>query len=311
MKRYIKIAVSACVLMGLTAAATIRRLFGSDRQPYLTILYYHGLPKARLASFEQQMGLLARRARVVAADWEGDGPDRSSADHRYIVAVTFDDAFESVLDNALPVLATHGFHCTIFVPSGCLGQPPSWKMEANEDCAERVADAEQLSRSPSDLVTIGSHTVTHPHLTELSTETARHELITSMQDLTVLTGRCVRLLAFPYGDHDDAIVELCRSSGYRYVYTIQPIPIRLGAGEFVRGRIAVDPTDGPLEFLLKLSGSYRWLPVVSAVKRKLRPSQGARLGTGIPTQLSHQANSTVARSSQTECRKFKIRPDRN
>jgi peptidoglycan/xylan/chitin deacetylase (PgdA/CDA1 family) len=283
MKRYVKMAVSACVLAGLTAAVTIRRLFGSDRQPYLTILYYHALPKAQLSGFKRQMDMLARRARVVAADWDGDRPDQPSSDHRYIVAITFDDAFEGVLDNAVPVLAAHGFHCTIFAPSGCLGQPPSWAMETEADRSERVADAERLSRLPGDLVTIGSHTVTHPHLTALSTEAARRELIQSIQDLTVLTGKSVRLLAFPYGDHDDAVVELCRSSGYRHVYTIEPTPVWPGAGEFARGRVAVDPGDGPLEFLLKLTGSYRWLPIASAVKRKLPSSLYARPGTGSRT----------------------------
>jgi peptidoglycan/xylan/chitin deacetylase (PgdA/CDA1 family) len=281
-KRYVKIAVSAWVFAGLTTAAAFRRLSGLEARPCLTILYYHALPKAWVPGFERQMAMLARWARVVAADWEGDGIDQSVADHRYTVAITFDDAFESVLDNAVPVLAAHGFHCTIFAPSGCFGQSPSWAMETEEDSTERVADAERLSRLPGDLVTIGSHTVTHPRLTALSNETARRELIQSMQDLTVLTGTSVRLLAFPYGDHDDAVVELCRSSGYRHVYTIRPTPVQLGSDEFARGRVAVGPSDGPLEFFLKLTGSYRWLPVASAIKSKRLASRHAKLLGGRP-----------------------------
>jgi len=280
MTRHAKIAASAGFLLGLTVAATIRRLFGWKMQLSLTILYYHAVPKARLASFERQMAMLARRARVVAADWDGDGLDPPPANHRPLVAITFDDAFESVLDNALPVLAAHGFQCTIFAPSGCLGQPPSWAMETNADCAERVATAERLSRLPDDFVAIGAHTVSHPHLSVLSKEAARREIVQSMQDLTALTGRSVRLLAFPYGDYDDAVIELCRSSGYKQVYTTRPLPVWPGSGAFARGRIAVDPGDGPFEFFLKLTGSYRWMPISSAVKRMLSPSRSTRRGTG-------------------------------
>jgi hypothetical protein len=41
-------------------------------------------------------------------------------------------------------------------------------------------------------------------------------------------------------------------------------------GEFVLGRISVEPTDWALEFRLKLLGAYRWLPQAIALKRKLK-----------------------------------------
>jgi peptidoglycan/xylan/chitin deacetylase (PgdA/CDA1 family) len=56
--------------------------------------------------------ILARHVRVVPADWQG------LAEHVHNVAVTFDDAFESVIKNALPIMEKYGFHATIFVPSG-------------------------------------------------------------------------------------------------------------------------------------------------------------------------------------------------
>jgi peptidoglycan/xylan/chitin deacetylase (PgdA/CDA1 family) len=268
-KRHIKMAVSACVFAGSMASDAMRRAFGSSKKPNLTILYYHGVPKDRLASFERQMAMLARRARVVEADWDGDGSYRAPADRRPIVAITFDDALDSVFHYAVPVLAAHGFHCTIFVPSGWLGQSPSWSMDTEVDCTEHVAGTERLSQVRNDLVTIGSHTVTHPHLSALSIDAARREVVQSMRDLTAITGGHVRSLAFPYGDHDDPVIELCRSVGYTRVYTIKPVPVLLGQGAFVRGRVAVGPGDGPFEFWLKLTGSYRWMPLASAIKRKL------------------------------------------
>jgi peptidoglycan/xylan/chitin deacetylase (PgdA/CDA1 family) len=216
------------------------------------------------------MRQLARWARVIPLDWLNDSPNYLLYDRRYLVAITFDDAFDSVLDNALPVLAKHGFHCTIFVPTGHLGRPPSWWMEKYTERGERVATAERLSRLPADLVTLGSHTVTHPHITSLPDEIARHELAQSMQDLMTLTGEPVRLFAFPYGDYDRNSIELCRGCGYERVFTIDPTPIVPTDGAYVCGRTDVSPTDGPLEFFLKATGSYRWMPTASAIKRKLK-----------------------------------------
>ena len=276
MKRRAKIAVSAAVFAASMLAAGARLLAGRRRQPTLTVLYYHAVPAAQLAGFRRQMQFLARRTRVVPADWRGAATD----DPRPVVAITFDDAFDSVLDNALPVLAALRLHCTVFAPSGHLGAPPTWAMETGADAAERVAAAARLAKLPPALVTIGSHTVTHPRLTTLAAGDAMRELSQSRKDLAEVVGRPVDLLAFPYGDHDDAVVALCQQSGYRHVFTILPSPVAPAAGAFVRGRVAVDPTDGPFEFLLKMSGSYRWMPAASALKRRWRPARGAARTTG-------------------------------
>jgi peptidoglycan/xylan/chitin deacetylase (PgdA/CDA1 family) len=213
--------------------------------------------------------MLARQARVVAADWDGDGPDGPSANRRPIVAIAFDDAFESVFDNAVPILAAYGFRCTVFVPSGYIGQPPSWITDSDPDSAERVAGAERLSHLAGDVVTIGSHTVTHARLSALSRDAARREIVQSRQDLSALTGQTVTSLAFPYGDHNEYLIELCRSSGYKQVYTIQPVSVSPGSGAFARGRVAVDPSDGRFEFLLKVSGAYQWMCIASSIKSRL------------------------------------------
>jgi peptidoglycan/xylan/chitin deacetylase (PgdA/CDA1 family) len=239
---------------------------------------YHAIPPDQIRSFERQIQQLKQWARVVPADYEHEMADRYSADDPYLVAITFDDAFESALDNGLPALEAHGLPCTVFVPSGQLGQPPSWVMESDTDRAEQVAHASHISALSSDLVAIGSHTVSHPYLTSLSEETARQELVQSREVLSAISGRAVRLLAFPYGDHDAAVVDLCGECGYKHVFTVTPLPVRPGRDTFVRGRVAVEPSDGRLEFLLKATGSYCWMPVASSVKRRLlRTRYGTRV----------------------------------
>ena len=106
------------------------------------------------------MATLSRRARVVPADWAGEtDPARPT------VAITFDDAFVSVADNALPELARHGLPCTVFAPSGVLGRRPDWAMEPGVAGDEIVLDADRLRNVCGPLVTIGSHSVSHPALT--------------------------------------------------------------------------------------------------------------------------------------------------
>ena len=122
------------------------------------VLYYHAVRASARRQFAAQMDKLARLS--VPVDIEGT--DFLRAGRRYS-AVTFDDAFMSVVDNALPELRARRIPCMIFVPTGSIGRRPSWIGPSHDDAAEVVASAEVL-RTVADqpLVRIGSHSISHP-----------------------------------------------------------------------------------------------------------------------------------------------------
>lgn len=86
------------------------------RRPGRTVLYYHGIQKDQIASFERQMAHLAARYQVVPAlrirtAWaEGK---------RSLVALTFDDALVSVQEHVVPILKRHRLPATL--PTGIHG----------------------------------------------------------------------------------------------------------------------------------------------------------------------------------------------
>ncbi len=265
-KRKSKIAISLGFHLIVLAGRLLRRAAGSAPRHRLIILYYHSVPAALRARFVRQLDVLAARATVVPADYLGAAV---RGGHR--VAITFDDALTSVLDNAIPELRARGMPATIFIPAGSLGRPPAWEMEDNSvDDGAIVATADALGSVASEVVKLGAHTLTHPHLTRLRPEDARSEIAGCRMQIKTVLGTDTRNFAFPYGDHNAAVVELCREAGYDHVYTNIPKPVDLSSDEFVRGRVLVDPTDGPLEFYLKMSGAYAWMGHVSAAKKWLK-----------------------------------------
>jgi len=112
---------------------------------------------------------------------------------------------------------------------------------------------------PHDLMTVGSHTMSHPWLPSLSQAEAKTELSASREKLRNLLNRDISVFSFPYGALNEQLITLCREVGYERVFTIQPKLAFASPQEFVVGRIAANPTDWPLEFYLKLLGAYRWL----------------------------------------------------
>lgn len=246
-------------------AATRLRDLVARPERRLTILYYHAIPAALAVAFGRQMAHLARHCTIVSPDHRGPLDRRLPS-----VAVTFDDAFRSVRENALPALAEHRVPATIFVPTGYLGRSPGWAMETAGDRAETVMTAEEISDLPDGLIAIGSHTVHHPHLSTLAPEQVTEQLVRSRATLEELLGRTADTLAFPYGDHDDQVVALCAAAGYARVYSVAPEAVDTCSDAIKRGRTPADPADGAVEFWLKARGAYAWMPIASAIKKALR-----------------------------------------
>jgi peptidoglycan/xylan/chitin deacetylase (PgdA/CDA1 family) len=260
-ERGVKVAISMLWYAGSELSRSILQLVGRSPSPRFVVLYYHEVPDEARSRFARQMQALSRGTTVVRAAHAGSLPNGGSH-----VAITFDDAFRSVRTNAVPELLNQGFPATIFVPVDCLGEKPGWEMDNGLD--DQVMTSDEL-RSLPEPIELGSHSLSHPHLTRIDMERLGDEVTRSRHKLAELTGSPVSLLAFPYGEYDDRVVGTCRLAGYERVFGIDPWPADPAGRDFVRGRVPVDPKDGPLMFHLKARGAYGWMIHASALKRGL------------------------------------------
>jgi peptidoglycan/xylan/chitin deacetylase (PgdA/CDA1 family) len=281
-KRTIKLVISAIFYSLVCLQDLVLRMLGIVPRRSSAILYYHVVAREHRSLFAAQLDALLRWAKIVRADVAT--PVESTARN---VAVTFDDGSTTVLTEAFPELEKRGIPFTVFAISGMLGQSVSW-----EPHPERLMSANELQTlSKIDLVTIGSHTVSHPSLPTLTQSAALAELRESKSKLETLLQREVTLFSFPYGDFSNVLVDWCRQAGYERVFTTLPKTAFEIPREFVSGRVRVDPTDWPLEFYLKIVGAYRWLPCAIAIKRYVmdifRTRQQFRSGINVVTTGKH------------------------
>jgi peptidoglycan/xylan/chitin deacetylase (PgdA/CDA1 family) len=231
----------------------------------IVVLYYHAVLPEQRAQFARQLETIINLAKPIPTDVA----DPLNTDAHY-VAVTFDDGFENILENALPELEKRGVPSTLFIPTELLGQYPPWlTTAADQNRYGKLMSANQLRRLPSDLVTIGSHGMTHCLLPSLNEESAKRELSESRVKLEKLLNRKVTLFSFPYGASNQHLVQWCQEAGYERVFTSSPVVAYANPKEFETGRVWAEPTDWPLEFRLKILGAYRWLPWAFALKREV------------------------------------------
>jgi len=217
------------------------------------------VPRSERGLFARQLDVILRCARPVRTTGHVD-----SASGKGSVAVTFDDGFENFLTEALPELELRKIPATVFVIADGMNRE-----FGSEIYAEKLLSLEQVRCLPPDLVSIGSHTMSHPLLTFVEEEEARREIIDSRRKLETVLGHPVMQFSFPFGGFNGRLVEFCREAGYERAYTTLPAFASGERGEFLIGRVRVDPTDWPLEFRLKLAGAYRWLPLVFSLKRRI------------------------------------------
>jgi peptidoglycan/xylan/chitin deacetylase (PgdA/CDA1 family) len=264
-RRRAELLVSLIFFVFWSLGERARCVLGLGR-PRLVILYYHGVPATMRARFAAQLDALRAGAdAVVPAHFHG-----AAEPGQLLVAITFDDAFVSVIDNAVPELSARGMMATIFTPSGMLDRPPGWWMEPEaEDRHEAVAGIEALRALPPDVVTIGAHSITHPFLPDIEPEAAAWEVAGCRADLSRLLGRPVDTFAFPYGAYADHVVALCRAAGYRFAFTTVPDMLDPRDDPFLRGRVLARVDDGRLEFWLKMRGGYGWKSPMRRLKRSL------------------------------------------
>lgn len=168
---------------------------------------------------------------------------------RRSVAITFDDGYASVVDEALPLLALHGWPCTVFVVSAEIGGTNVW-----DPCAPpaRLLDADALRAMHAAGHDIGSHTRHHVRIRGLDAGTARHELAHSREHIADMLGAPCTSLAFPYGSHDRTSLAQVADAGYDAACTLkrwgngrQTNPLRLG-------RMSVGGPLSPLALRAKL-----------------------------------------------------------
>lgn len=228
-----------------------------------TIIYYHSVPARDLAAFTQQMGEISKNFRPLSLDIATTLPVEGKE-----VVLTFDDGFSASMDNVVPILKSLSIPFAVFVPVGLLGLKPAWS-EGVRSANECVISAGELrSLAKSSLVTIGSHCITHPNLCEVDEGAAMEEILGSISMLEEVLVAPVTFLSFPFGAYNEAHVRFARLGGYMRVFSSEPVCVH--PAQYVLGRVAVSPTDWPLEFRLKILGCYRWLAIVPNAKKALR-----------------------------------------
>ena len=164
------------------------------------------------------------------------------------LSITFDDGFANNLYLAAPILIELGIPFTVFVTTDHLKQSGPLYLDK--------AGLKKLSNIK--LCTIGSHTLTHRPLAELSGSEIRSELTKSKAILEDLTQATVTTLAYPFGSANPKIADIARDAGYKLAVSTHIGSNEAGRNQFMLKRTEICTQDGRRQFCLKVNGAWDW-----------------------------------------------------
>ncbi len=130
--------------------------------------------------------------------------------------ITFDDIYQSVVDNAVPLLEKYGIPFTCFIAVGYLDEPGY------------ISTSTLRSLAANPLCTIGAHTLTHPLLSSCDAGRSLGEIKGSKERLQEILVQPVNLFAYPYGSMyacSKRDREHARSAGFEFAFSTINRPV--------------------------------------------------------------------------------------
>jgi peptidoglycan/xylan/chitin deacetylase (PgdA/CDA1 family) len=118
-------------------------------------------------------------------------------------AITFDDGYQSVYREALPVLQQYGMTATVFLTVGRTKQTRLPPMEGRPMLS--WSEIKEMHRAG---IAFGAHTMTHPDLTRLPATFLEAEVLNSKRAIEDALGASVVTFAYPFGRYDERCREL-------------------------------------------------------------------------------------------------------
>ena len=159
------------------------------------------------------------------------------------VCITFDDGYLDSYTIVYPMMKEFGYPWTLFLITDDVGK--SYNRMTWEQLKE-MAD--------SGAVTIANHTLSHPKLHNLPTRAEKeNEIIGANKALKYHLGIDNLWFAYPYGDYDDEVIDICKKAGIKLAVTTDAGRVHVGSYPYDLKRVYIGNNVSLARFMERLT----------------------------------------------------------
>ena len=253
-------------IFALLHRAGLTRLAAWLNRRRVVILCYHGVTARdrrmaedptglhiRFPRFEAQLDYLRRNFNVLSL---GDYL-RARREGRelppYSVVITFDDGYRNFYTMAAPRLRERSLPASLFLTVGKIKEEGKGGGWSPEDDIEYLSWPEVVELKGHG-VEVGSHTITHPMLSQLPPEEAERELRESFEAVARRTGDGAPPFAYPFGDYTPEVAASARTLGYSCALTTDAGANDPSEDLYTLRRVLIGDDDDEPAFAARVSG---------------------------------------------------------
>ena len=224
----------------------------------IPILMYHSIEKNSdvlsidLKNFEKQMKYMkSNNFKTISFD----DLNKEFKDEKNFI-ITFDDGYENVYYNALPILKKYNFTATCFFVSGYIGKYNKWDEHKENFKKKNLMNINQIEDWYKNGMSVGSHTFSHKNLRNISLNEKHKEILDSYKYLSEEKSFEIKSFSYPYGSYD-LESENCVKKIYKFAVTTKRSRyMKERFSNHLIPRVPVNKKDSMFKFYMKINTIY-------------------------------------------------------
>lgn len=164
------------------------------------------------------------------------------------IAITFDDGYEDNYKNAYPVLKEVNLPATIFIIPALIGREGYMTWD------------QIIEMAGSNVITIGSHSMTHAWLPDLAEQRLESEIASSKLAIESHIRKGVYSFSYPVGGFNQNVRDYVIRAGYKIAVATNPGKRYPRHDLFAMKRLRISKTsDNLFVFWFETTGFYTWI----------------------------------------------------
>lgn len=182
--------------------------------------------------------------------------------HRDNIEITFDDGYSNNFKNAFPLLKKNNLVATFFLITDFIDGKIESSDFGGKNFKEHPLTWNEVKIMDKAGIRFGSHSKTHPHLTNVTESQLIRELTDSKRRIEEVLGHQIDSFAYPFGNTDSfnsLIKKVLKEAKYNYAYTNIMGCYAEPKDKFSLRRVRIYREDGPLRLKMKIKGAYDWI----------------------------------------------------
>ena len=224
----------------------------------IPILMYHSISNSdhplsvSVENFEKQMNFMSR------SGYETINFDKlkSEESNKKFFIITFDDGYEDVFINALPILKKYNFFSICFFVTDYIGQHNVWDNNKKDFSKLKLMNIENIKVWYNNGMSIGAHTSSHKNLKKINYDEKYAEIIGPKVFFNKIMSIDIDSFSYPFGSSDKDSINLVNNN---YTFAVTTKRSRYIYNKFnptELPRIPVNKTDNMFKFFLKIKTIY-------------------------------------------------------